>query len=810
MSIDWGFINEQTKSFRTLDVFHDSDGQTVLDVTFAGLQVKLSDLNKYAPSNGGSTLAIWADTLIIDYPTFDWQACVIIARCIDCSMLRGAPMPIRVPAAGQTSVCQFLLGESAGQARYQLSTTANKTGSSEFTVPIGLNPLQVGYFFVQADGSTRHQVSGSIAELQDLLARPWALNSMKASFTAASWLMESSDPADVNTARSMLNWVVSCIRALGPGGGRLTTQLSELYGQAAALLVTLNVSSGAKYVPVLSADFYNTQAVKLLDVLQTYENNLNTLTIQADIKTAIAQVSATLGNVAQDEEKPWQTDFANLTSSITNLNSSIYKLQMQFELQNIEAGTGYTLMASAIASMKVTQFLEACFKFAVDVVKLGISVGTMAASGGAQGSPGDMLDPLVGMVTNGYAAIDAATSSFPNDQLPNKAKALMQVQSQLMTSFVTSSTLWNTTLNDKLVQLPMALGAVAIDPGLAWDNYMIEAERALANMALFIGSGTDSGTAQAAANDYLASLKILAQYGKAINAKFISFTELLARATVVRAQIAAAKNVQARWQELQAAAKTDEEKLAALKGMIKVRTAAITRSIFVAWTNYRNAYYYMFFSEPVSSIRMDMNAAQLKDAFASVSLGAAQLLGDVADSQKVRLPQENVSISFRFDIVRQGARVTPNQAVALLSPATATAPASLTWCIPIGDPQLRGVLPRNGCVAIWISKAQFWIDGVQANSRGKVIVDVSTSGSYVNGFGPSLAKEFVNKGVQANFAYDVASQQAYIHWQIPQAVYMTPTPFTQWSLVFDGQDGGDPSNARTLRMDLTVAYRAQS
>jgi hypothetical protein len=37
---------------------------------------------------------------------------------------------------------------------------------------------------------------------------------------------------------------------------------------------------------------------------------------------------------------------------------------------------------------------------------------------------------------------------------------------------------------------------------------------------------------------------------------------------------------------------------------------------------------------------------------------------------------------------------------------------------------------------------------------------------------------------------------------------MTPTPFTQWSLLFD-PDGGDPSHATKLRVDLTVAYRAQ-
>lgn len=829
MGIDWNFLGKQTESLRTLNVDYDADGKTVLSTTFSGLQVKLSELAEYAPSSGGSTMAIWADTLIVDYPGFNWQANIVVARRIDLSMLRGAAMPIRVPAKGKNSVCEFLVGESGSKVPFQLTTSENPTGVPEFTVPTSLNPLQIAYFIVEPDGGSKNQIRSSGEEISDLICRPWAINCLQSSFMAATLLMDSSDQNDVDTARSMLNWIVSCIRAVGPANNSLSAELNELYGQAAALLVTLNVSSGAKYVPVLSADFYNLQAKKLLDALQVYEGNAKTLQIQGDIKGAIAQVSATLASVSQDEERPLQIDFDNLSDSIKNLKESVYKLQLQFGLQNIDAGTRFTMLKNALANMQITQFLEACFKLAVDVVKLGVAVGGAVASGGATAAAGAgagaggaesggkgggdgagaILEPLVGVLKNGFDAISAATKSFPDSPLPEQAKTLMQVQSQLMTSLVTCSAVWDAAASGQLAQLPPSLGAVAIDPGLAWDNYMLEAENALSNMSLLIGSGSGSGAAQAAANDYLASLKILAQYGKAINAKFVVYTEQLSRAIVVKAQIAAATNVQARWQALQAAARTDQEQLAALKGLIKKRSDAITRSIFAAWRSYRNAYYYMYFKEPSCAIRLDMNAAQLQDAFANVTLGTAGLLGDAPDSRKVRLPQENVSISFSFDILKQGAPNNGNSAVALLSPATSDSPPSLNWCIPIGDEQLQGVLPDDGDVAIWISKAEFWIDGVQANRKGKVIVEVSTSGSYVNGYGPETAMEFVNKGMQANFAYDAGSGQAYIQWQIPQAVYMTPTPFTQWSMLFD-KDGGDPSNARKLRMNLTVAYRAQN
>jgi hypothetical protein len=37
---------------------------------------------------------------------------------------------------------------------------------------------------------------------------------------------------------------------------------------------------------------------------------------------------------------------------------------------------------------------------------------------------------------------------------------------------------------------------VSIDPSLAWDNYMVEAERTLTNLQRAIGDGADSGDAQ--------------------------------------------------------------------------------------------------------------------------------------------------------------------------------------------------------------------------------------------------------------------------------------------------------------------------
>jgi hypothetical protein len=90
-----------------------------------------------------------------------------------------------------------------------------------------------------------------------------------------------------------------------------------------------------------------------------------------------------------------------------------------------------------------------------------------------------------------------------------------------------------------------------------------------------------------------------------------------------------------------------------------------------------------------------------------------------------------------------------------------------------------------------------------------VLLNVATSGSYQNGFGATQAHSFVTTGFESYFGYDAAQETPYIRWRVDTKVYMTPTPFTQWTITFD-PDGGDPSGITELRMDMTVAFLAKT
>src|SRR6185295_13650035 len=248
-----------------------------------------------------------------------------------------------------------------------------------------------------------------------------------------------------------------------------------------------------------------------------------------------------------------------------------------------------------------------------------------------------------------------------------------------------------------------------------------------------IGDGAGSGAAQDAATNYLASLKILAQYGKAIAAKFVAYSAQLSRATIVKAQLTAADNTKMQLEALQKQAQTDEEKLAGLKGLIVMRADGIKRSAYVAWTNYHNAFFYLNFLAPKTRFALEMDAAQMKRVFADVAAWTERLLTDANSGDRIRLPNEDVKLSIPFQVVKQQDEAPANGAgTALLVPANGDQPATLSLSLDLSDPRLVGRLPNKGNVAIWVKEASFFVKGVKPNALGNVMMDVATSGTYQN------------------------------------------------------------------------------
>ena len=90
----------------------------------------------------------------------------------------------------------------------------------------------------------------------------------------------------------------------------------------------------------------------------------------------------------------------------------------------------------------------------------------------------------------------------------------------LMNTVLNGRLLWQQALDDQTGGvLPTGLAAITIDPVLDWDNYLAAAEAQISSLQREL----PDDSARSAADSYLASLKILTGYGKALGGKFVAY-----------------------------------------------------------------------------------------------------------------------------------------------------------------------------------------------------------------------------------------------------------------------------------------------
>ena len=788
--LNWPQLLQQAAPYTALVSVQDPVSGLV-DVTYCGLKTSLSEVLKDQPAGGVHSVAIFADTLVLDLPTVATSGLLLVVRSLEVAALNGQPLRV-TPAANGEFAAQILVGGVQG-GTFNLGITGLEP---VVTPPVGSDTLSANTYLAATNEPLSALPPASSSSLASLLGYSWNVNSLYASFSAAAWLMDDVGNATANTtAKAMLAWVVTSTADLATNQ-QLPSNYAQLYNQAAALLVTLNVASGATFVPVLSSTYYSQHMNEILTVIRDYEGQLQTLDTQQDIAQAIATVSATLQDVANDEVAPLQVQLDSINLNSQSLFNDITQLRSQFLLQTQRAHTAFLILGDEITLDSIRAQLSAEMDLAMGVISLGFDAVKVYS-----GDSSALKDAITDGVTsiNALVATIEAGHQAGTDDLSTQATALLNSQAALMETILNGRQLWQQALDQKSGGvLPTNLSSITIDPVMDWDNYIAAAEAQISTLERSIGSD-----AQAAADTYLASLKILAGYGKSIGGKYVAYVAQLVQATIVIAQIKAANDVEARWQATQLNATSDAQKLVALKALIQGRLQATKRSLYLAWTYYAASYFYLNFTTPPHTLHLDMDAAALGAALVGVADWVAAAQGNAADGQHVQLPSTNARIELDFAILPVGGKSSDGD-TALLD-KTAAGGWSLTFTVPLGTSQLDGVLPNNGQCAIWISQAAFFIDGVTANSKGNVIASVSTSGTYQNGTGTTTDSTFVTKGLSGNFAYHVPDLSVYSPWLIDTAVYMTPTPYTQWNITMP-PGSGDPSTATRLRVQLVIAY----
>ncbi len=251
---------DQTGPYTSLATVTDPVSGRV-NVTYCGFSTRLSDIVDAIPPQGADTVAVFADSLLVDVARVKAKGLILMVREIDVSGLGGKPLLLDF--GGGEGVAEFLIGG----AKVGTFTVASLTQpSTVIRPPAGTSPLAAATYYQHANGGGLAPVPGAGARgVQDLVSRSWAMNSLAAGYAGAAWLMDEASPDSHALAQRMLAWIVACTSRLATDDLQMPSDYAELYNQAAALLVTLNVASGAVFVPVLSSTFYSQQMDRLLE-----------------------------------------------------------------------------------------------------------------------------------------------------------------------------------------------------------------------------------------------------------------------------------------------------------------------------------------------------------------------------------------------------------------------------------------------------------------------------------------------------------------------------------------------------------------
>ncbi|TDD53352.1 hypothetical protein [Saccharopolyspora elongata] len=795
---NWDVLTKKTAALTFSEVTK-SDGNQK-EVTVSGLRVRLSEIGACT-----QLMSVFADTLVVDYPTFDAPGVVVVARSLDLSALSGSALPLRVPAGHGPNVAQFLIGGTVG-GDFRINTENVTSGAK--TVPVGMTPLKAALHQVAHDGTITQDINSGAKDIADLTGRPWALGSLKASVTAAGSLMDTGIPADTALARSMLAWVVACIQQAGQTcfSSATVAELATVGRQAAALLATLDVASGARYVPVLPGAFYKDKTTALLGVLGGYQADLNTLSTAQETSKALKRVAGTLAANAKTETDPLTVRLHSITSNVDHLKADLTTLTGQLDTQYNRAHTAFTVMRAKIALQDVQNFVDAYFGAVIAVVKVGVGAAQAVED---PTKVSEVAHGLYDAADKAYTAIGQIPEDQPgDDELLQATRTLLRTQQRIIASFESATTLWNAQDNETIGASPRPLTEsdqqFAADPTVAWDVYLTRAQAALDTIKQRIGQ-SHAEEAQQAANNYWAELMIFGRYGKALAVTANAYAAQLAEASMVRAQIKATNEVADRWKALEQTCRTDKERQALLMGILQTRVDTVKRSLHVAWTYYRDAYFYLYFAQP-PAIDLDAPISDIRRQLAAMTDWVERAISQ--SGNKVQLPGRDATISLDLPIIH--ADTAHQSAAGVIAATLAQDPTNkmwtLSWTVPMGAPLLAQQLPDNGNVAIWVTSAEFFVDDVTPNPAGRVIVEVATSGCYQNGFGPAESHTFVAKGITGTYAYKQEGKQVYSPWEIGRDVYMTPTLFTQWTMTFD-QNGGNPQRATKLRLNFHVDYQ---
>lgn len=798
MAINLDILNDKTYGLRLTDLKEYGGAKTL---TISAFRIKISEIQEILGSYDAVRLTICADTIVLDSIIhFKSIYCLIFARTVESTHQQRIdfyqPSMFQEPRihqgysfiVGQPNGGELNIGQRIVPFPFVMPTIYHpKTGSA---------PLQLSRVSIPNPAWQQGWVDNTPVQPGHWsLLGQYAVNALRSSFLAGSWLIESEDAEQRELGWKMMEWVGVCCRHAGVEvPPEFATELAELAKNAAGLLIRrlIAATSAARYVPVLSPLAYQTQAEARSKALEGYERDWNLLRSTQQINNLAGHVSAVLASQSTHEVTALTTELNKIRTDIKDLSEAGKTLGGQSEKEGVIFQKCWETLREEIKDENNKLALKACFEYVTGMFSAG--AGLAKTLMGDLSGIGGIVDGMGGIVQSMNTFLASVTFPESEQGLVRAARELAVLQDQTARTFRIAAHAYSSTSNWQ-----QELPSVATTLDVAWKTYQASVEAWLDKIRI---QYPEAAGVLNAAVDLQASLRKIVIYGNAISDKVSACAVLMGRGAVVAARLRGASDVTAQWNRLCVQIVDEQIRRKVAIWLLELRMDAIKYSIMSTWFDYRHSVFYHGFREPPVRISMSMDSAALSNASAMMLEWMNLTMAGTAISGSPQLLSRNVEIKLEFDVVCGGA--VKDSEAAILTPAENGKKAALVWTIPFGSGKLSGQLHNKGRIAIWVQKARFYLDGVKPNKAGRVIANVSTSGSYVNGIGIDTHR-FETFGLTGDYIYYPGSNSVANEWVINTNSVMMPALYSQWTMEFD-QDGGDPSGISKLTMDLVVTY----
>lgn len=794
--IDWTALEQQATAYKNastllsqIAAITPSTGFIYTDLV-ADLATILQAAAKVAnPLSGGLVIAV--DTLNIPEGTTNISASgvQIIARSIIVANKTCATLAV---TAAQNPSVQIVTTEIIGD----LSISLGKDGA---TVPVQLSSIPSPQILTFNLPSTADTVSNTTTALADIFHSPYSILAIELSFVAGATLVEVGSPASLDLAANMLRWTISaCHDLLAEKSSFPDLDIDNianlLANSSAQLVFTQAAISNAIYVPVLSAELYSAEINALLEVAEIYDSKISAFQQEENIDELLKEFTGTLNSINSDAETPLFNELVRLAAEAQGAQGALSNAAIQLQAISQTIAPLQAAVEEAIQEKFQHELLEEGLKIFFTIITLYASAGAAIADpavlAGESGAIAKAaLDIAAKLAEAGASAIErainsgesAATGPLTNTGLQSAANGAQAMMGAQVAFGVASATLWEVVnlaiaggqneinfspdIVKAVDQIPDLSGFSigGLDPNTFWDAFVIQIKAAYSQFV-------NDPIVGPSVNAYFEAVDLASTYGKGIGDQQMKLLQIYNQGVSAFDRLRSLVQAGEQWNALEGKLDSQEAKINAAIGFLENGYTNVKRNIVTAVNNYRAAFNYQWLQPSTVSVNASMSFLELvQEAKNSITSLENVLVGKLTGVK----PRQS------FDGITYMVEPGKNP---LFREVNGKGQAQ--WSITLEDDTLSEQL--NGNTAFFITEATFELIG--GTQKDEVELQVETSANYSNKVNDQSFR-FVSSGFSMSSDYIPSQLPHFItKWEFAEQDapnYLTPSPYTQWTLTVD-------------------------